>query len=144
MTTDKIRLGNATLTRVVELQVDNLPVAVFPHTPQEVWQQDNEFTPTFWNDGGWRIAMQVWVIEVDGLTVLVDTGAGNDKARPRMAVLQNLQTDFLATLHSAGFDPVGRRRRREHPPALRSRRLEHHAGRRFVGTDVPQRPLPGP
>ncbi len=30
--------------------------------------------------------MQIWVIEVDGLTVLVDTGAGNDKARPRMAV----------------------------------------------------------
>ena len=103
--TDKIRLGNATLTRVVELQVDNLPVAVFPHTPQQVWQEKGEFTPTFWDDGGWRIAMQVWVIEVDGLTVLVDTGAGNDKARPRMAVLANLQTDFLTTLHSAGFDP---------------------------------------
>ena len=105
MTTDKIRLGNATLTRVVELQVDNLPVAVFPKTPQEVWQDDSEFTPTFWDDGGWRIAMQVWVIEVDGLTVLVDTGAGNEKARPRMAVLDNLQTDFLTTLRSAGFDP---------------------------------------
>jgi glyoxylase-like metal-dependent hydrolase (beta-lactamase superfamily II) len=103
--TDKIRLGNATLTRVVELQVDNLPVAVFPHTPQEVWQEKGEFTPTFWDDGGWRIAMQVWVIEVDGLTVLVDTGAGNDKARPRMAVLANLHTDFLTTLHSAGFEP---------------------------------------
>ncbi len=37
-------------------------------------------------------------VEVDGLTVLVDTGAGNDKPRPRMAVLDHLQTDFLSTL----------------------------------------------
>ena len=49
--------------------------------------------------------MQIWVVEVDGLTVLVDTGAGNDKPRPRMAVLDHLQTDFLAVLRSAGFDP---------------------------------------
>ena len=143
VTTDKIRLGNATLTRVVELQVDNLPVAVFPNTPQEVWQDDSEFTPTFWDDGGWRIAMQVWVIEVDGLTVLVDTGAGNDKARPRMAVLAQSADGLPDHAAQRRLRSVRRRRRREHPPALRSRRLEHHAGRRFVGADVPQRPLPG-
>ncbi|MGZ8749166.1 MAG: MBL fold metallo-hydrolase, partial [Mycobacterium sp.] len=106
MTSDRIRLGDATLTRVIETQVDNLPVEVFPFTPQEAWSQDSEFKPTYWNDGGWRIAMQVWVIEVDGLTVLIDTGAGNDKARPRMAVLDHLQTDFLAVLGRAGFDPA--------------------------------------
>jgi glyoxylase-like metal-dependent hydrolase (beta-lactamase superfamily II) len=106
MTSDRVRLGNATLTRVIETQVDNLPVEVFPHTPQDVWRQDSEFTPTYWNDGGWRIAMQIWVIEVDGLTVLIDTGAGNDKDRPRMAVLGHLQTEFLAALGRAGFDPA--------------------------------------
>jgi glyoxylase-like metal-dependent hydrolase (beta-lactamase superfamily II) len=103
---DQVRLGNATLTRVIEWQVDNLPAAVFPHTPDEAWREyTDEFSPTFWTDGGWRIAMQVWVVEVDGLTVLVDTGAGNDKERPRMAVLDHLQTDFLDTLRRAGFDP---------------------------------------
>ncbi|MCV7223319.1 MBL fold metallo-hydrolase [Mycolicibacterium elephantis] len=103
---DQLRLGNATLTRVIEWQVDDLPTEVFPHTPAEAWQEHaDEFSPTFWTDTGWRIALQVWVIEVDGLTVLVDTGAGNGKSRPRMAVLDNLQTDFLRTLSAAGFDP---------------------------------------
>jgi glyoxylase-like metal-dependent hydrolase (beta-lactamase superfamily II) len=104
---DRIRLGTATLTRVIEWQVDALPVAVFPHTPAQAWRQHaDEFSPTFWTDAGWRIAMQIWVVEVDGLTVLIDTGAGNDKSRPRMAVLDHLQTDFLNVFRRAGFDPA--------------------------------------
>ncbi|MDQ2637981.1 MAG: MBL fold metallo-hydrolase [Actinomycetota bacterium] len=104
---DRLRLGNATLTRVIECQVDGLPTAVFPRTPPQAWAEHaDEFSPTFWTDTGWRIAMQVWVLEVDGLTVLIDTGAGNGKDRPRMAVLDNLQTDFLRTLSAAGFEPA--------------------------------------
>jgi glyoxylase-like metal-dependent hydrolase (beta-lactamase superfamily II) len=104
---DRIRLGNATLTRVIEWQVERLPVAVFPQTPPEAWREHaDEFSPTFWTDDGWRIALQIWVIEVDGLTVMVDTGAGNDKSRPRMRVLDHLQTDFLTTLRETGFDPA--------------------------------------
>jgi glyoxylase-like metal-dependent hydrolase (beta-lactamase superfamily II) len=104
---DRIPLGNATLTRVVEWQVDTLPMTVFPHTPVEAWSElANEFVPTFWSADHWRIALQIWVVEVDGLTVVVDTGAGNGKARPRMAVLGNLSTDFLGTFRRAGFDPA--------------------------------------
>ncbi|SEH57605.1 Glyoxylase, beta-lactamase superfamily II [Mycolicibacterium rutilum] len=100
-------MGAATLTRVVEWQVDGLPTAVFPHTPADAWHTyADEFSPTFWTDAGWRIALQTWVIEVDGLTVIIDTGAGNDKSRPRMAVLSDLQTGFLASLRSAGVDPA--------------------------------------
>lgn len=104
---DQIRLGNAALTRVIEWQVDSLPFAVFPRTPAEAWPEHaDDFAPTFWTDAGWRIAMQIWVIEVDGLTVLIDTGAGNDKSRPLMSVLDNLQTPFLTTFRHAGFDPA--------------------------------------
>lgn len=95
---DQLRLGNATVTRVIEWQGNELPVAVFPQTPAEAWLETAEFRPTFWNEDGWRLAMQTWLVEVDGLRVLVDTGAGNDKVRPRMAVLDHLQTDFLSTL----------------------------------------------
>jgi len=104
---DRIRLGNATLTRVVEWQVDTLPMSVFPQTSTDAWVElADEFAPTFWSDAGWRIALQIWVVEVDGLTVVVDTGAGNGKARPRMAVLANLCTDFLGAFRRAGFDPA--------------------------------------
>ena len=103
---DRIRLGNATLTRVLECQVDDLPVAVFPKTPPDAWfELADEFAPTFWNDDRWRIALQVWVVEVDGLTVLVDTGVGNDRVRPRMRQLDHLQTDFLESLRRAGIEP---------------------------------------
>ena len=103
---DRIRLGNATLTRVLECQVDDLPVAVFPKTPPDAWfELADEFAPTFWNDDRWRIALQVWVVEVDGLTVLVDTGVGNDRVRPRMWQLDHLQTDFLESLRRAGIEP---------------------------------------
>jgi len=103
---NRIRLGNATLTRVLECQVDDLPVAVFPKTPPDAWfELADEFAPTFWNDDRWRIALQVWVVEVDGLTVLVDTGVGNDRVRPRMWQLDHLQTDFLESLRRAGIEP---------------------------------------
>lgn len=103
---DRTRLGSATLTRVVEAQFDRLPVALFPQTPPEAWDElAPEFSPTFWTDEGWRIALQTWVIEVDGLTVLVDTGAGNGRERNAMPPLGLLDTDFLEALRRAGVDP---------------------------------------
>ena len=35
---DRVELGTAALTRVVEWQVDQLPLALFPQTPPEVWR----------------------------------------------------------------------------------------------------------
>jgi glyoxylase-like metal-dependent hydrolase (beta-lactamase superfamily II) len=103
---DRTTLGTATLTRVVEWQVDHLPLSLFPQTPPEVWQElAGQFSPTFWTDGTWRIALQTWVIDVDGLTVLVDTGAGNGRDRAAMAPLHHLDTDFLGALQRAGVSP---------------------------------------
>ena len=72
---DRVELGTATLSRVVELRVDQLPLALFPR------------------------------VEVDGLTVLVDTGVGNDRDRPAMPPLDHLNTDFLDSLQRAGVAP---------------------------------------
>ena len=103
---DRIQLGGAALARVVEWQVDGLTSGLFPETPAVAWQEvDAEYAPTFWTDAGWRIALQTWVVEVDGLTVLVDTGAGNDRDRPAMPPLDHLNTDFLGALRAAGVEP---------------------------------------
>jgi glyoxylase-like metal-dependent hydrolase (beta-lactamase superfamily II) len=105
--TDRLRLGKAALTRVVELQVEGLTQLLFPQTPAEAWQElADKYTPAFWSADGWRIAIQTWVIEVDGLTVLVDTGAGNDRDRPAMPPLDHLNTDFLKSLQRTGVDPA--------------------------------------
>jgi glyoxylase-like metal-dependent hydrolase (beta-lactamase superfamily II) len=42
---------------------------------------------------------------VDGLTVLVDTGVGNDRDRPAMPPLDHLNTDFLDSLQRAEVAP---------------------------------------
>jgi glyoxylase-like metal-dependent hydrolase (beta-lactamase superfamily II) len=104
---DRIRLGNATLTRVVEWQWE-IPTTLFGQTPQEAWRDNAELmVPTFLDPQTdlWRVAMQTWVVEVDGLTVVVDTGVGNDRDRPHIPGLSNLSTDFFAALQGAGVDP---------------------------------------
>lgn len=108
MTFDRVKLGNAALHRIVETGVE-VPTALFADTPAQAWADNAELLdPTFWNrpEGRWRIAMQTWVLEVDGLTVVVDTGIGNDRDRPHMPPLDHLSTSFLDDLVAAGVDPA--------------------------------------
>jgi hypothetical protein len=80
-----VRLGGATVARVVELQLE-LPRALFPDTPAAAWHDNADLLASeFWrpDTDTWRIAVQTWVIEIDGLTVVVDTGLGNDRDRPQ-------------------------------------------------------------
>ncbi|OBH08667.1 MBL fold metallo-hydrolase [Mycobacterium sp. E3247] len=101
-----VRFGDARVTRVLELQFD-LGTRFFPHTPASGWRDNADLlVPDFFDPSTdqWHIAIQSWVIEVDGLTVVVDTGVGNDRPRPHMPPLDHLNTDFLAALRSAGVD----------------------------------------
>ena len=101
-----VRFGDARVTRVVELQFD-LGAQFFPHTPPSGWRDNADLlVPDFFDPSTdqWHIAIQSWVIEVDGLTVVVDTGVGNDRPRPHMPPLDHLNTGFLAALGSAGID----------------------------------------
>ncbi|OBA80925.1 MBL fold metallo-hydrolase [Mycobacterium sp. 1164966.3] len=103
---DRLRLGSASVARVVELRFE-LSTRSFPSTPPSAWQEHADLlVPDFFTPetGRWHIAIQSWVIEVDGLTVVVDTGVGNDRARPHMPPLDHLDTGFLAALGSAGID----------------------------------------
>lgn len=103
---NRLRLGSASVARVVELQFD-LGTRAFPSTPSWAWRDNADLlVPDFFNPDTdqWHIAIQSWVIEVDGLTVVVDTGVGNDRVRPHMPPLDHLNTGFLAALRSAGID----------------------------------------
>ena len=105
--TDQIRLGNAVLTRVAETQVQ-IPTSLWPSTPPEAWHAEADLlAPRFWNPETdlFRIAIQSWVLQVDGLTIVVDTGAGNDRHRPWMHPLDHLSTPFLDTMRAAGIEP---------------------------------------
>jgi glyoxylase-like metal-dependent hydrolase (beta-lactamase superfamily II) len=102
----RLRLGRAHVTRVLELQFD-LGARFFPATPPGGWRDNADLlVPDFFDPGTeqWHIAVQTWLVEVDGLTVVVDTGVGNDRSRPHMPPLDHLNTGFLAALASAGID----------------------------------------
>jgi glyoxylase-like metal-dependent hydrolase (beta-lactamase superfamily II) len=102
----RVRFGHASVTRVLELRFD-LPTRSFPGTPPSGWRDNADLlVPDFFDPDTdqWHVAIQSWVIEVDGLTVVVDTGVGNDRDRPHMPPLDHLNTGFLAALGSAGID----------------------------------------
>lgn len=101
---DHLRLGNATITRVFEWEFD-IGTGLFAETPAQAWVDEAELlVPTFHDPerGRWRVALQSWVVNVDGLTVVVDTGVGNDRERPHLPALSRLSTDFLGALKRAG------------------------------------------
>lgn len=101
---NRTRLGRAIVTRVVEFQFE-LAATFFPMTPPSGWRDNADLlVPDFFDPdtSKWRIAVQSWVIEVDGLTVVVDTGVGNDRQRPHLPALDHLNTGFLAALAAAG------------------------------------------
>lgn len=102
----RVRFGHASVARVLELRFD-LPTHTFPGTPPSGWRDNADLlVPDFFDPDTdqWHIAIQSWVIEVDGLTVVVDTGVGNDRDRPHMPPLDHLNTGFLAALEAAGID----------------------------------------
>ena len=106
--TDQIRLGNAVLTRVAETQVQ-IPTTLWPSTPPEAWHAEADLlAPRFWNPETdlFRIAIQSWVLQVDGLTIVIDTGAGNDRHRPHMLPLDHMSTPVLDNMRAAGIDPA--------------------------------------
>jgi glyoxylase-like metal-dependent hydrolase (beta-lactamase superfamily II) len=103
---NRVQMGRASVARVVEFQFE-LGTKFFTGTPASSWHDNADLlVPDFFDPDTdkWHIAVQSWVIEVDGLTVVVDTGVGNDRQRPHMPPLDHLNTGFLAALQSAGVD----------------------------------------
>ncbi|AXK78738.1 MBL fold metallo-hydrolase [Mycolicibacterium neoaurum] len=81
---------------------------MFGGTPEHAWAENADLlAPSFVDLEArtWRVAIQTWVLDVDGLRILIDTGVGNGKRRPAIPVLDGLDTGFLAALESAGVSP---------------------------------------
>ncbi|WP_328939141.1 MBL fold metallo-hydrolase [Streptomyces tauricus] len=103
-------LGDVEVIRIIEWHEPFLTTSEFlPEVGADVWK-DNEhwLAPDHWRPDSDRtvIALQSWVLRSAGLTVLVDTGAGNGRDRPGMApYFDQRQGDFPELLASAGVRP---------------------------------------
>jgi glyoxylase-like metal-dependent hydrolase (beta-lactamase superfamily II) len=103
-------LNGVTLTRAFEwLEHLMTREELIPDSDRAEWETNRSWlVPDFWNpetDTAW-MASQVVVVKSSGKTILIDTGIGNFKSRPQVPPFDNLQTDFLATLRSAGAEPA--------------------------------------
>ncbi len=106
------RIGSAEVTRIPELQLDGFtPAALLPG-----WTDDDDaparrrpgsLTPESFTPDGRRVLLSVhsWLIRDRGRTILVDTGAGNDKDRPHARYFDRLRTPYLDRLAAAGVTP---------------------------------------
>lgn len=106
---DTMTFGDVTVTRVEEMHGPIMPPATFfPTIPVEAWtQQKDMLVPDHLDAAGEmvQVAMQTWVLRSDGKVILVDTGVGNDKARPAVSAWDHLALDYLGALARAGVRP---------------------------------------
>jgi hypothetical protein len=129
---ETIELGKVTVTRVMEYSgpVGMTSRQFFPGSPKELWEENEDWlSPDFWEPGTDMVysALQTWVLRSGGQD-------GPDRHRCRERQVPSVRQAVAVHGHGLpapsvprGSQAGGRRRRCQHPPAQRPRRLEHPA-----------------
>ena len=100
------RVGAATITRIEETTFALAPGVLFPdwdtHYCHVLEERLNAASLDLANQ---RVSLQthLWVVEIDGLTIVIDTGIGNGKARPFSKLFDMLDNPLLRRFEEAGF-----------------------------------------
>ncbi len=101
------QVGDATISKITEIELDWPFSALLPDADQVVDQHDWLRPDFVTDDGRLKLALHALVVETPDGTVMVDTCAGNDKSRPGAKPFGGLSTNFLGELEKAGFEPAG-------------------------------------
>jgi glyoxylase-like metal-dependent hydrolase (beta-lactamase superfamily II) len=103
MNQGKWRIGEVTVTRVVEIEATGGMSPILPDATREKLRQIPWLYPHFADENGrMRGSIHALIIETPDRTIVVDTCVGNDKERGNPPWNQ-LQTSFLQDLAAAGF-----------------------------------------
>lgn len=104
------RVGEATVTRVPELILDsNTPEYLYPQwDPSFIQEHEKWLVPENMDRTRTHVfqSIHTWVIRTKQHTILIDTGAGNDKERIWMPRLNRLKSSYLERLKAAGVTPA--------------------------------------
>ncbi|MFF1511533.1 MBL fold metallo-hydrolase [Streptomyces sp. NPDC058326] len=105
----RIVLGDVEIIRVVEWQGPFAPARdLVPAAGAALWKDNEDWlAPDHWDpaSGAAVMALQTWVLRSAGRTVLVDTGVGDGRERPRSPHFHHRRGDFLGDLERAGIRP---------------------------------------
>ena len=103
------QIGSANITRLEEMAGPAFRLTtLFPDWDDAVFEAHKEWlVPTYVNPEKMTalLAMHSWILQVDGLTVVVDTCIGNDKDRMPAERWHLQQGPYLQRLAEAGFSP---------------------------------------
>ena len=103
------QVGDATVTKITELRLDDVPpAALYPDWQDEVLQANFAWlSPANLNpaNNNFLISIHSWLVRTPRHVILIDTAAGNHKARPRNPFFDQLNTPYLARLAAAGVQP---------------------------------------
>jgi glyoxylase-like metal-dependent hydrolase (beta-lactamase superfamily II) len=101
----KWRIGEVTVTRVLELEATGGTRFILPEATPEACREIAWLQPHFADESGrLRMSVQALMVETPSQRIIVDTCIGNDKQRD-IPAWSNLQTSFLEDLEAAGFPP---------------------------------------
>ena len=100
-------IGEAKITKVVEMEQMWPGFAVIPDAKPAAMLEHDWILGPFADpeNGRIRLSFHAFCIEIGDDRIVVDTCAGNDKARPNFEALSNLDTDFMQKMSEAGFGP---------------------------------------
>jgi len=101
-------IGRTHVEKVHELALDGFAATqLLPALDPHVLNQHPEWMSpgTYDSEGHALLSIHTWVVRHEGQIILIDTGAGNDKPRPNLKVLDRLQTPYLERLAAAGVRP---------------------------------------
>ena len=101
------KIGNTTIQKVYEMELNGFTLAqLLPAMDSHLPERHPEWLPQGTTDGeNALLSVHSWLVRHEGKTILVDTGAGNDKSRPQQKVLDHLQNPFLKRLAAVGVLP---------------------------------------
>ena len=98
------RIGDVTVTRVVEIEATGGMSRIIPEATREKLQDIGWLYPHFVDESGrMRGSIHALIIETPDRAIMVDTCVGNDKLRGNRAWNQ-LQTSFLDDMAKAGYE----------------------------------------
>ena len=101
------RVGNTTIQKVHEIDLNGFTLAqLLPAMDSHLPERHPEWLPQGTTDGeNALLSVHSWLVRHEGMTILIDTGAGNNKSRPQQKALDHLKNPFLERLAEAGVAP---------------------------------------
>jgi len=100
----KWRIGEVTVTKIIELEVTGGSRFILPQATREAVLPISWLQPDFADElGRLKMSIHALVIETTSRRIIVDTCLGNDKQNRRIPTWNKLQTSFLADLAAAGY-----------------------------------------